>query len=229
MTIALVTLLAASACVLTLPAAVTTPVVPTPNMVMTGKIQTLTAAPTPTFTVTPILPTETPSITLTPFPSITPLPTATATVTETPFGYVEPATAVPPTPTWAEGVETPDPAEGATDDYGSDYRCTLTGKSPADWTTLPAGSMYKVKWTLLNSGKRSWQSDGIVLMYIDGTKLGPEKALTLIRDVKVNQSITPVVNIITPKAPGHYRTVWALRLIKSNHVFCSFTIKITIQ
>jgi hypothetical protein len=226
--IALATIMAASACLVTLPVPVSAPATLTPDLAVTGQVQTLTAAPTATFTATLVPDTATPTTTLTPFPSITPLPTATSTPTETPFGYFETHTPIPPTATIQVAIEAPDPAEGATDDWGSDYRCTLLSKTPPNWTVIPGKTMYKVSWTLRNSGRKSWEADGILLLYIDGNKLGPEKLVNLKKDVKVGEKITPVVNIFTPKEAGNYRTVWAMMLRKTSHVFCTFTIKITV-
>jgi hypothetical protein len=180
--------------------------------------------------VTKPAPTETEIITTTPFPSITPLPTATATFTNTPFGFVASATPVPPTSTGVPMVITPDPAEGATNDWGSDYRCTLTGKSPPDWTEVPPNGKYKVSWTLMNTGHKRWQTDAMILVFIDGNNLSKnERSTTLVRDVKPNESITPVINIYPPSAPGNYRSVWGLRLLKTGQTFCTFTVKVTVK
>lgn len=89
--------------------------------------------------------------------------------------------------------------------------------------------MYKVSWTLYNSGKKRWQAGDIALTYIDGPKLGTEKTFNLVKDVKVGENTKPALNIVTPKEPGNYRTVWGMRLNKNNHIFCTFTIKITVQ
>jgi len=230
--IALAMILVASACLATLPVPDMAISTLTPNLTTTKLSQFLTSAPRITILPTQVVPTVAmlEAGTPTAFPSITPLPTATPTFTETPFGFVASPTPVPPTDTPIAKVETPDPDEGATDEWGSDYRCSLIAKSPADWTVVPPKGKYKVSWTLLNSGHKNWQADGIRLDYMAGVNLsGSEKTQSLIRDVKVGETITPVINIYPPKEPGHYRTLWALRLIKNGHIFCTFTIKVTVQ
>jgi hypothetical protein len=223
--IALAMVLATSACLVTLPAPAAVPATPPPNLVMTGKAQTLTAAPLATFTGSPVPPANTPTITLTPFPSITPLPTATSTPTETPIGFVASATPVSPTTTIIPTAETPDPAEGATDDWGSDYRCSIISKSPPNWTEVKGS--YKVTWTLLNSGHKTWQADEIHLTYVYGAKVvrGRDKVFALPKDVKPGQSVTVYVIIYPPKEPGRYRSIWGLHSSRTNHVFCTFTAK----
>jgi len=226
--IALTVVLVASACLVTLPAPAPTPSTFTPDLVLTGKSQTLTAAPTITYTATVIPYTATPTITLTSFPSITPLPTATATITDTPFGFV--ASPTLGTPGLATGTPTPDPADGVTDDWGSDYRCSLVDKDPATGTVLPSKSLYKVSWNLHNSGQKRWQASDILLVYIEGTKMGAEeKSYNLTKDVKPGTGMKQLLDIVVPKNPGSYRSVWGLQLIKSKHVFCTFTINITVE
>jgi hypothetical protein len=226
--IALATILAASACLVTLPAPAPVAVTPAPDLALTGKAQTLTAAPTATFTATQILATDTPKITLTPFPSITPLPSATPTFTETPFGYFETFTPVPPSVTVQATVETPDPVEGFSNERGSDYACKLVGKFPPDWTVLPARSMSKASWTLVNIGRKTWD-DMVAVEFIEGSRIGTEKKYALVKDVKPGLDIKPTITIFTPKESGHYRSVWGLRSIKTGRLFCTFTIKIIVQ
>ncbi len=223
--IALAVALAASACLVMLPAPAAPPAVSTPDLAMTGKAQALTAAPTIPSTATLVLETALPTLTLTSFPTITPLPTATATFTATPYGFVASPTLGLPLPT---GEETPDPAEGATDDWGSDYRCALVSKDPLDWGTVEAKAMYRASWTLRNAGKKTWQADGIEVTHIDGLRLGAVKVISLSKDVKVGSSIKTAFNIVAPKEPGRYRSVWGLRLKKNSHVFCTFTLKIDV-
>lgn len=222
--IGMAVVLLASACLVAQPIA---PAAPTPVFAKTeaGKSPVSTLV----FTATRLNPTQTPSITMTLFPSITPLPTATATATETPVGFVSSATPAPPTSVLTPTPESTDIDEGYTDDWGSDTRCTLITKSPANWTVVPSISKYKVSWTLLNSGHKNWQADGMILTYLSGAKLTPENKTTLLKDVRVGQTIRPVINIYPPKAPGNYKSVWGLRLNKTGHVFCTFTIKITVQ
>ena len=225
--IAMVMVLVASACLVTLPVSVPAPVAPAPVVAQTAGVKPVVS--TAVFTNTRPSPSETPADTMTPFPSITPLPSATATGTETPFGFFASLTPMLPTEVITGTGEPPDSAEGGTDDWGSNTRCSLISKSPANWTVVPKLAKYKVSWTLLNSGHRTWQANEMVLTYIDGDRLSSEKNLRLVKDVKVGDTITPVVNIFPPAKPGKYRSVWGLRITKTGHLFCTFTIKITVK
>lgn len=221
--VAWVSVLVTSACLSNLPIQASVPPTLTPDLVLTGLAQTLTAAPTPTEVL--VLATETSTITLTPFPSITPLPSATSTATETPIGYFETHTPVPPTTTIVPTVETPDPDEGATTDWGSDYRCSIISKSPPNWTEVKGS--YKVTWTLLNSGHTTWQADEIRIRYVSGAKVvdGHIKVFALKDDVRPGKTITMGVILYPPKEPGRYRSVWGLSSLKTGRLFCTFTAK----
>jgi hypothetical protein len=226
--IALATVLAASACLVTLPAPASVPATPIPNLALTGKVQTLTAAPTATFSSTPVPATYTSTITLTPFPSITPLPTSTFTATVTPIGFFAsrtPTSTLSPTP-----IESPDPAEGQTTDWGSDYRCSLIDKSPSNWTVMPPGGHFRASWTLLNSGHKTWQANQMTLTFIEGTQMnGPNKVFRLVKDVRPGQTTTVYAFIYPPKVPGNYRAVWGLYWTRNNSLFCTFTVKVTVK
>lgn len=162
---------------------------------------------------------------MTPYPSITPMP---ATATATPFGFVAsptPTTEVLPT------YEPPDPAEGFTNDWGSDYRCSLIAKSPDDWTVVQPADEVKVTWTLLNSGVKKWDASQVVLVYFEGAKLTPpsQKKKNLPTDVNVGETINANIRIYAPREPGHYRAVWSLRYFPTDETFCTFTVKILVQ
>ena len=224
--IAVMVVLVASACLVAQPASTSVSASPTAAKQPTQPKPAIVPSAAPT--VTQFNPTAAPSVTTTAFPSITPLPPPTATATETPYGYQPSST---PTIALTQGSETPDPVDGATDDWGSDTRCTLIGKSPKDWTELQPGATARVSWELLNSGARTWQANQVWLIFIDGPRraMNGTNRLGMNWDVKVgNSTNTPSISILVPKVPGHYRSVWGLRLVKSGHVFCTFTVKITV-
>lgn len=225
--IAMITVLVASACLVGLPVPASSPAGTLPAFGQTQVVKPV--GPSATFVATRLKLTQTPSITMTSFPSITPLPSATATATETPFGFAPTGTPVPATDASVPTTESADPDEGYTDEWGSTTRCSLISKSPEDWTVVPPLEKYKVSWTLFNSGTKTWQANEMILTYIDGAKLTPEKKDVLKKDVRVGQTITPVINIYPPKAAGKYKSVWGLRMIKTGHIFCTFTIKIAVR
>jgi hypothetical protein len=223
----LATVFLTTACLVDLSPALPTP---TPDLASTAKAATLTAAPSLTATLTPILATETPTITLTPFPSITPLPTSTPTVTLTPIGYFEtstPTLTALPSAVPANATETPDPDEGYSSPPGSEYACALVSKNIANGTPLVPGAMYKMSWTLVNVGVKKWD-DGVIATFMQGSKMNSPRLEPLREDVKPGRETALVTTFFAPKAPGHYRAVWGLRVIKTERIFCMFTINVTV-
>jgi hypothetical protein len=217
--------LATLACVATSPAPASAPPTFTPDLIAAGEAQTSTVAHSIINTATAIPDSPSPTITRTMYPTITPLPTATPTNTKTPFGFV----ASPTLDYTATAEWTPDPDEGATNDWGSDFRCSLLDKSPIDWAET--GGAYQVYWTLLNSGHKTWQANETVVMYVTGAKVvhGHNKVFKLNKDVRPGQTIKVMVIIYPPDAPGKYRSVWGLYSSRLNNVFCTFTAKTTMK
>jgi hypothetical protein len=223
-------LLAASACITTLPAPASAPPTPSPDFAGTQLAKSRTSSvPTGLPSATHVIPTLAPTITMTLFPSITPLPTGTATFTPTPFGFKPSPTPAPPTIAISVTTQATDSADGYTTDWGSDYRCTLISKTPPSGTIVPPLQKYKVSWTLFNSGHKKWQNGNLLLVYLDGAKISSDSPVSLVRDVRVGESITPVINIFPPKDPGNYRSVWGLRLNTGLKVFCTFTFLVTVS
>lgn len=223
--IVVVVLLVTSACFATPPVPPTAPASPPTAVKQAGGKP---VSPKAASTATRLIPTDAPSNTMTPFATITPLPTATATGTETPFGFVASLT---PTAVISTTPEPPDPDEGATDEWGSATRCSLLSKSLPNWTTVNPGKEYRMTWELLNSGTKTWDSSQMVLVYLDGVKFTSpnHKKTTLPRNVDVGDTINASIPIYTPKLPGHYKAVWGLRMIETDRVFCTFTIKVYVK
>ncbi len=222
-----------TAVILLVTACQASPTVPTAVLIQGNDISASTPTivmpePTITFPPTELPATITPSITTTAFPSITPLPTATETGTPTPIGFHASDTPEPPTPVIIPTTEVPDLAEGATDDWGSETRCSLISKIPENWVILKPKTQLKASWTLMNTGIKTWQSQNMLVTYLDGARLSKTENISLVRDVRVRQTISPALIIVSPKLPGHYRSVWGIRLT-SGRVFCTFTIKIIVQ
>jgi hypothetical protein len=121
-------------------------------------LETAVAEIVESFTATPIQPTNTPTeeLTITPYPTRTPLPTATVTITPSPFPTRTPFPSITPTrstqkpgeglgdPTWIDEFET--------DDYWTlfDDECFKTdisgGKYIQTTKRVPAGACWEVTW-----------------------------------------------------------------------------------
>lgn len=160
-----------------------------------------TAAPTITLTR---LPSQTPTGTKTPYPTITPIPSDTPIPSATPLG--------------AGPTATPQ------------YACQLIDKYPDPWTAFKPRSTFEARWTLKNTGATIWYPSRVALEYISGVKMyvGDDKQ-PLVDDTAPGSLLLVIVNMLAPKTPGNYTTVWGLVEKRTGLTFCSFTAKITVK
>lgn len=154
-----------------------------------------------TSTATEVPPTETTAPTDTPAVTNTPLP-PTATPSRTPV----PWTATPyTTPT------------------SSTYNCTVTDFSPKSSNKLTAGVDFDGRWTVTNTGSKSWLASEVDFRYIGGTKFQTKgDTFDLKADVASGSSYTVIVDMIAPKEPGWYAATWAI--VRGSQNICNLNL-----
>lgn len=155
-------------------------------------------------TATPIIPTDTPAPTMTvpPLPSDTPAPSATPTRVFIPWTK---------TPTATQPV----------------YNCTVTNVSPTTKDTITVDQDFDGKWTVKNSGVKTWYSDNTDIRFVEGTKLQESgDVVDLGADVAPNGSYTIVVDMKAPSSDGTYTTKWGIYL--EDGTVCPLTITINV-
>jgi hypothetical protein len=223
---AILSLLAATSCVVTLPApgVVPTPAAPATGMVVPtqavaptiASLATNTPLPTPTATETPTL-----------FPTITPFPTETPIPSETPTSSITntPDTGV----TSADLTQTASEPEVSGNPIGSEYACMFIDKSPDNWTVMKPRKDFDAVWQLRNAGTKSWQIGGVKLVFIEGTRMNGARVIDLASDIKPNKNGKVAVDLQAPKEEGKYVSVWGLRNMRTNQLFCIFSIKIVVK
>ncbi len=202
------------------PALVTPPPpVPAPGSVETIIVRTAGAAQTQTAIVRP--PTSTPSFTPSPSktPTITPTPTATvlfliATNTSLPEGLL------------ADDLEDGNGDNGGHDGYvkptatPSEWACRVLYKNLPRGAVVPAGSSYKVTWTVQNTGTKTWPKKGVDVVYQSGARLNLGKPYYDIpTGVGPGGTVTISVTMEIPKRPKEYSTRWSLMVGRTQ--FCS--------
>ena len=178
---------------------------PTFDAVAAQAVQTMIAnltlnAPT----ATPIVPTDTPAPTMTvpPLPSNTPAPSATPTRVFIPWTK---------TPTATQPV----------------YNCTVTNVSPTTKDTITVDQDFDGKWTVKNSGVKTWYSDNTDIRFVEGTELQESGDLVdLESDVAPNGTYTIVVDMKAPSSDGTYTTSWGIYL--EDGTVCPLTITINV-
>lgn len=205
-----------SACGPELSAPPQAPASATPDLAQTALANTLTAAPTATYTSPP--PTPVPTITRTPYPTITPIPSLTPIPSFTPLG--QESTAGP-----GDGSSGPTstPPSG-------EFSCQLVSKSPDNWDVFKPRYTFDAVWKLKNTGTKMWKAGQIAFVFVSGAKLnsGP-KSYPLVSDVNPGETGSFTVDMIAPKEEGRYYATWGLLFTRLNNLYCSVAIRITVS
>lgn len=206
------------------PALVTPPPsAPGPDSIETIIAQTAIAAQTETALVLP--PSATPSLTRPPTKTLTVTPTPTATV----LFLISTKTSVPIATslfTEGEGNSTGSGSSGSGDGFvkptatPQEWNCRVLSKSPANNTTITAGTSFKAIWTVQNTGTKTWPKKGVDVVYQSGAHLNTGKPYY---DIPVGVSpggtLRISVTMEVPKRPKDYSTRWSLMVGKTH--FCS--------
>ncbi len=143
----------------------------------------------------------TPSVT--PQPSVTPTLPVTPTQANTstaPVSNITPTLAVSATNTALPGS-------------ASDDQATITAQSVSDGTKFAPGEVFKVTWTLQNSGKSTWNALYALKWYsgLSGNDLKVANTVNLPGDLKPGASIDISISFTAPKTIGAARTIWYLQ------------------
>ena len=135
---------------------------------------------------------------LIPEPTNTPLPTQTEAASPTPLlPTATPFVVVPPTltPVSASGGGALPPAK-------LDYDCTSRDRRPYDNTVFKPGSEFDIKWTIVNTGTKSWPA-GMDVKYYSGPKMSP----TLIVELPAmapGDSYEVILDAVAPSVYGFH-------------------------
>ncbi len=157
-------------------------------------------------TATPIPPTNTPAPTETNTPV---LPTETPAPTST------------PTRVFIAWTHTPTPTQPA-------YNCTVTGVSPSSSDTIKVDQDFDGKWTVKNSGLKTWSAENTDARYIEDTKFHTGGGIVdLASDVAPNGTYTIVIDMKAPSGDGKYTTKWGLYLEDGSVCTLSMTINVS--
>jgi hypothetical protein len=155
-------------------------------------------------------------------PSFTPLPTLipldTPTVTPTFIFILSSPTSIP------GGVITPVTPITTT---SVDYDCQLTGQTPANGSTEPAGSDFVVIWTVANTGSKLWDNNDVDFIYFSGAQLYKSKIANLPNTVESGKAISLKITFTAPQKSGTFKTVWALQ--RGKNIFCTMPLTIVVQ
>lgn len=178
---------------------------PDPNVILTEGVGTMVAAffETQTAIVTP--PSQTPTASQTPFPTVTSFvfptlfPTASSTLV-----YI-PVTVSTPTPTGTFYTSTPNPGSLAS---GCNNLAFIRDVTIPAGTVLDGNQNFAKTWKVQNTGTCDWMYH-YSIVHVGGDILGDE-LVGLNRRVTVNDWSEISVDMTSPRSPGTYTSYWRM-------------------
>ena len=140
----------------------------------------------------------TPTVTLTSTEVPTRTPTMTATITLTPFLSAAPG----------------------------ELDCKVRSQSMKNGTHVGPRERFDVGWKVKNTGTATWDPSNTDFMYVGGTRMYQAEVLDLPTVVAPGDVIALSAALLSPKHPGTYMTVWALR--RGENRFCRVSVEIIV-
>lgn len=111
---------------------------------------------------------------------------------------------------------------------GTQYACKLLSQSPKDWTKFKPRHIFDARWTVRNTGTKTWTTSGTDLLYVGGAKMQTHGDLfDLTKSVAPDAKASFVVDMTTPKQPGYYTAYWGLA--NGSQVFCKFYLIVSVK
>jgi hypothetical protein len=148
-------------------------------------------------------------------------PTATFTPAATQTPAVTSTFTPTPTRVFIPWTQTPTPTQAA-------FTCTVTGVSPNSGATLKVDQDFDGKWTVKNSGTKTWTAAVADFRYISGDKFQQSADIVdLGSNVAPNGSFTVTVDMKAPSSDGDYATTWGLFLDDGSVCELSMNIHVT--
>ena len=109
-----------------------------------------------------------------------------------------------------------------------EYACSVVSQSPKDWTKMKPRQDFDVRWTVLNTGSKTWTTNGTDYKYLRGAKLHTRGSLfDMTKNVAADGKIALYVDMSAPKDKGTYVTYWGLA--NGTKQFCQFYLIITVK
>lgn len=140
-----------------------------------------------------------------------PLFTPTTEVTQTPTNnpLVFPTlTAIIPTVT-ALPVDPPSSGGGGTV-YKPDYACDIINSKPRDNTEYNKGAKFDIKWTIVNTGTKTWDA-GYDVKYFSGPKMTSLTFVEIPKEMKPNATYEINLDAVVPDAKGFQVMTWTVQ------------------
>lgn len=113
-----------------------------------------------------------------------------------------PDTPVPSLPLADQPTDTPEPAP-----IQPAYACNVFTITPDLREEVKAGSQFKIKWMIVNSGTRPWDA-GVDVKYSAGMKMTVATSVEIPNKMNPGDSYTVVLNATAPAQKGRHYMTW---------------------
>ncbi|MEW6404907.1 MAG: NBR1-Ig-like domain-containing protein [Chloroflexota bacterium] len=134
------------------------------------------------------------------------LPTATNTAT------ITPTSATPPTFTPVIPTVTPLPPPSGTGGGvppKPEFACDVIRQRPFDNTEFSAGAEFDIKWTIVNTGTRSWY-EGFDLKYLSGPNMTTGATRIQLPAMDPGDQYSVVFDAVAPNEKGFHVMTWVV-------------------
>jgi hypothetical protein len=153
--------------------------------------------------------------TRTPIPSLPPQSTLTLTPTLAPI-----------TPSATATLEvniTPTP-EGST---RPELDCKVLSQSVKNGSRFASRERFDIGWMVQNTGTATWEPGVVEFAYAGGSKMYQYQPVQLTHSSPPGDITTLFADMVAPKTPNRYTTVWALR--RGDEYFCKVNVTIYVH
>ena len=149
-----------------------------------------------------------------PSPSTSPGPELTLTPSLAP---------ITPSAATTAGVTITATPEGST---GPELDCKVLGQSPKNGSKFASKERFDTSWMVQNTGTATWEPGVVEFAFAGGSKMYQYQPVQLTHSSPPGDITWLYADMVAPKTPNTYTTVWALR--RGDQYFCrvSVTIKV---
>ncbi|MBI3152303.1 MAG: hypothetical protein HYZ21_09230 [Chloroflexi bacterium] len=137
-------------------------------------------------------------------PSSTPTSEVSQTPTETPLAF--------PTFTPIISTITPLPINPTSTRRASqqaEYACNAISRKPFDNTEYNKGAKFDIKWTIINTGTKTWPA-GVDVKYYSGPKMTTTSRVEIPVEMEPNDTYVVNLDAVAPDKKGFHVMTWAV-------------------
>lgn len=146
-------------------------------------------------TVAAQIPASTPTVEIIPTNTLLVIPTFTALVLPADTAIA----VIPPSTGGGGGVSAQ-----------AEYSCTIISRRPFDNTEIQHGDKFDIKWTIVNTGTKTWDA-GFDVSYSSGPKMATVNAVEIPKKMKPNDSYQIVLDAVAPSDKGSQIMIWVVQ------------------